>query len=87
MLSNADGVATSSGFSVGDSLAPVPEKLADRIRRWKFIDMGELLPEARASLRDDDKKSARRPRQVTDVLIWVQYFATYMGVLASAHPP
>ena len=48
--------------------------------------MGELLPEAWGSLRDDDKKSARRPRQVTDVLIWVKCFATYVRVLASAHP-
>ncbi len=35
----------SDGVYVGDGLAPVPAKLAARIRRGEYINMGELLPE------------------------------------------
>jgi len=34
-----------AGVYVGDGLPPVPQKLADKIHRWEFIDMGKLLPE------------------------------------------
>ncbi len=36
----------SDGVYVGDGLAPLPTKLAARIRRGEYIDMGELLPES-----------------------------------------
>ena len=35
----------SEGVYVGDGIPPVPQKLAAKIRRGKFIEMGELLPE------------------------------------------
>ncbi len=35
----------SNGIYIGEGLPPVPLKLAERIRRWNFIDMSELLPE------------------------------------------
>ena len=30
---------------MGEGLPPVAEKVADKIRAWKFVDMAELLPE------------------------------------------
>ena len=38
--------ATSPSMTyVGEGIAPVPKKVADRILRWDFVEMGELLPE------------------------------------------
>ena len=33
------------GVYIGESLPPVPQKLADHICHWEYIDMAELLPE------------------------------------------
>ena len=33
-----------SGVYVGEGLPPIPMKLAQRIWRWEYIDMAEMLP-------------------------------------------
>ena len=33
------------GAYVGEGMPPVPAKLAARIRRWEYVEMGEILPE------------------------------------------
>jgi hypothetical protein len=38
-------VQASSMTYVGEGIAPVPKRVADRILRWDFVEMGELLPE------------------------------------------
>ena len=73
---NAGLEAALGGIYVGDGLAPVPQKLADRIHRWEFIDMGELLPEFGSVTRENNplgKKSAvtRRSRKLTDIFTWL----------------
>ena len=44
---NSSSVAPGAavGIHVGEGLPPVPRKLADKIWRWEFVDMAELLPE------------------------------------------
>ena len=88
-LSGTDGGNIGEGVYVGDGRPPVPTKLAQKIRRWEFVDMGELLPEF--SQRDDEaaaKRSwtAKKPRQVTDIFSWMQCFTTYVSVLGPAYP-
>ena len=83
--------AAPGGIYVGDGLAPVPQKLAERIRRWEFIDMGELLPEFGLATREDDplgRKSAatRRARKVTDIFTWLHCYGRYVSVLGPKHP-
>ena len=34
------------GIYVGEGMTPVQKKLADKIWRWEFVDMGELLPDS-----------------------------------------
>ena len=34
-----------TGVYIGEGLPQVPQELAERIRRWEFIDMVELVPE------------------------------------------
>ena len=39
------GMVPAAGAYVGDGMPPVPAKLAAKVRRWEFVEMGELLPE------------------------------------------
>ena len=88
------GTQASTGIYIGEGLPPVPSKLADRIRKWEFVDMSELLPEywGQMSLKPAEGPSnaqqppARRPRKVTEITSWVQCFASYVGVLAGSSP-
>jgi hypothetical protein len=78
------------GVSIGEGLAPIPRKIAERIWRWEFVEMGDLLPE-NGMLRTEDGSSnplgvMRRRRQITDVLTWVQCFAVYIGVMSRRYP-
>ena len=80
---------SSEGVYVGDGRPPVPTKLAQKIRHWEFMDMGELLPEF--SHRNDDAAAkrlwtAKKPRQVTNIFTWMQCFTTYVSVLGPAYP-
>ena len=75
----------SVGIYIGEGLLPVPAKLAEKIARWEFVDMAELLPELWSTLAPKDSRSApgakqgvpRRRRTITDIATWVQCFATY----------
>ena len=82
---------TAGGVYVGEGLPPVPRRLADKICRWEFVDMAEMLPEFWPQLRDEDadRRGAtprRKPKQVTEFTTWLQCFAAYTSVLASTHP-
>ena len=88
-------VSSSTGVYIGEGLPPVPQKLAERIRRWEFIDMAELLPEfwgLTPSAKEPEGKpnpqqtAGRRPRRVTDIASWIQCFAVYVGIMAGSSP-
>ena len=81
----------SLGVYAGEGLPPVPSKLAEKIRRWEFIEMSEMLPEFWTQARFDEAESKppvarRRRRQVTEIFTWVQCFCTYVSVLSSKSP-
>ena len=97
MLSNLLPLANSSlqqpsgGVYMGDGIPPVPAKLAARIRRGEFVEMGELLPEFWSGPREDDtdprrETKARRSRKVVDIHTWVQCFSTYVATRAVQAP-
>ena len=79
---------------VGEGFPPVPVKLVERIHKWEFVDMAELLPEywgAAHSLRSEAELTNGNPRpvvkkKVTDILTWVQCFAVYTSIMASKNP-
>ena len=83
-------VDRSGGSYVGEGLPPVPQKLADRIRRWEFVDMAEMLPEfwpiAKADQSEKNKPHTRRPKQITDFHNWLQCFTIYCSILGSQEP-
>ena len=90
-LGGGDGGASAAGTYVGDGMPPVPAMLAAKIRRWEFVEMGELLPEFWAGLKEPEggpakERRARQGQKVTEVITWVQCFGTYVAVLAPAEP-
>ena len=80
----------SVGVYVGEGLPPVPSKLAEKISRWEFVEMSEMLPEFWTQLKPTEGEGkpaqARRRRQVTEMFTWVQCFCTYVSVLSGKHP-
>ena len=71
---------------VGAGSSPVPNKVAERIRR-EFVDMAKLLPEVRLSGGESKGKLLqRKPRCVTDIITWIQCFGAYVSVLGPAYP-
>ena len=75
------------GAYVGDDMLPLPAKLVNKIRRWEFIEMGELLPEfwvgpKEAEGESGKEKRVRQGRKDTDIFTWLQCFGTYIAVLA-----
>ena len=76
-----------NGVYVGAGSSPVPNKVAERIRRWEFVDMAELLPEVRLSRGENEGRLLqRKPRCVTDIITWIQCFGAYVSVLGPAYP-
>ena len=78
-LANAALSAGSGGVYVGDGLPPVPVKLAGKIRRGEFMEMGELLPKFWFGPHDEDSDTkcdpkVRHSRKVTDIFTWLQCF-------------
>ena len=77
------------GVYVGDGIPPVPAKLATKIRRGEFIDMGELLPEFWSAQDDGEARKEskqRRSRKVTDMFTWLQCYASYVAVRVLEDP-
>ena len=74
-----------AGVYVGEGLPPVPTKLAQRIWRWEFIDMAEMLPELWVRRNDENptRVLATRARcPITDLKTWLKAFATYVAIMA-----
>ena len=63
-----DPSMASGGVYVGEGLAPVPQKVAERIWRWEYIETGELLPEFRGTTREGKPSpTQRKTRMVSDI--------------------
>ena len=69
---------------LGEGLAPLPAKLWKRILSLEFVEMADLLPEA--WLLEETVMEAQLRRPVTDILLWVQCFATFAVALGTAFP-
>ena len=97
-MANSTLSTGSGGVYVGDGLPPFPAKLAAKIRRGEFVEMGELLPEFWSAPpppppppRDEDSDSkrdnkVRHSRKVTDIFTWLQCFCSFVGVRAQPNP-
>ncbi len=80
-------------FRLASSFPPIPGKLAQRIQALEFVEMRELLPDnvalaERLEALPTWVQPTKHPeqREVGSLLIWVSSFATYVAVVAQAHP-
>ena len=85
---SAIGLTRIQGVYVGAGNSPVSAKLAEKICRWDFVDMADMLPEVRLGDREGEpeKLLPRRPRCVTDIWSWLHCYGTYMSVLGPSFP-
>ena len=72
-------------------MLPLPDSVVAKIRKLEFVDMSELRPESRLLDEEADEKSVAalfktKKKPITDILIWVQCFASYVAVLAQSFP-
>ena len=74
------------GVSVGEGMAPVPRKLAERIWRWEFVEMSEMVAESWSQKVDEISAGvlmpSRRRHPVTELVPWIQCFTTYTSVMS-----
>ena len=83
-------------FRLASCFPPVTAKLVRRIQALEFVDMRELLPDNMALAERLEALPARlgnsapriiaEQREVPSLLTWVSCFATYVAVVAQAHP-
>ena len=83
---------------VAEGLPPIPAKLLERIRRWEFIDLAQLVFDAS---KDDPgirqqppsegilivqsmEQMQRRRKAVNDIFTWSKAFAIYTAALSGA---
>ena len=76
---------------LGKACPLVPARLAAKIRRWEFVEMGELLQEFWVGPREVEvelpkERRTRQARKVINIFTWVQCFDTYVAVLAPCEP-
>ena len=72
-------------------MLPIPDSLISKIQQLEFVDMADLRPEAWMFEDEPHGKSLaglfkRRKQPVTDILLWVQCFASYVAVLSQTQP-
>jgi hypothetical protein len=95
----AQAAAATQRISIGPGLPTIPKRLVEKMHRWEYIDLAELLPTNTthdATLPDADAQRfaffpgceviRHRRRQVENVLQWTQCFTTYVAAMAQQYP-
>ena len=85
-----------SSTVINEGLPPVPTKLVERIRKWEYVDLAQLLDDYRQPdgytlqqttggqiLVLDQDQVQHRQKQITDIFTWLKAFSRYMAVLTS----
>lgn len=91
--SSSDRVAIGAGFPT------IPRKLLEKMLRWEFIELAELLPQASAHDAATPEADPQRfvlfpgcelikpkKRQITTINDWVRAFAVYIAAMATKFP-
>ena len=73
------------GILIGAGLPPIPANLSERILKWEYVEMAGLIPYI-WSLPWSTGQPAKPCRQVRDIGMWLQCFASYIAVLSTNFP-
>ena len=75
---------------IGEGLPVVPGRLAERIRKWAFVEMHELLPELLTNHNAEEGRERSRARagrkRTLDINAWLQCFGVFVSVVAKESP-
>ena len=75
---------------ISGGLPPVPAKLVKMIRDGSFIEMAELLTDTLISphceVDDHTAGHKKTPKEVTDIVDWIQCFGMYIAVVSLKEP-
>ena len=80
------------GMLLGEALPPVPQKLVEKVRKWQYVDMAELLPDlwaipkATSNTAAQKNHLAHRKQLTTNFTKWLQCYSSYVSALGSADP-
>jgi hypothetical protein len=70
----------------------VPQKLIKKILDLEFVDMSELLPDTWRLQDEEESKCCHQPRRaprrgpITDILRWVECYASFVAILTTRYP-
>lgn len=92
--------AQSERILISQGIPTIPKPLLQKIRRWEFIELRELLPAgstadaspamggaaARVPILPGFELVRQRRRQITNIIEWTQAFLVYMAALVSEDP-
>ena len=83
-------------FRVASSIAPIPAKLVKKIQALEYVEMRELLPDNIAlaermaalpsGIIQQKQLGQREIGGERALMTWVSSFATYVAIVAGAHP-
>jgi len=79
------------GIYVDNVLAPVPQKLAERVCRWEIIDMAKQLSEFWTATKGDDSLGKKVTVtcwscKVVDIFTWLPCYGMYVSVPGPKYP-
>ena len=80
-----------AGVFMGEGLPPVLGRLVERIRKWEFLEMYELLPELLTDQKGGEggarqTSRARGWKRVQEVSVWLQCFVVFVGEVVKSAP-
>ena len=90
-LSSPAAPVTPAAATVPASSSPLPAKLVKRILDREYIDMVELVPDSWRFQEEEQNKCCHQNKRlrrgpVTDILLWVECYASLVEVLSSCFP-
>ena len=98
ILPQVENTARQPKVWVGDGLPPIPKKLHERILKWEFIELSELLPPGTLVKIQPELEPQKfiimpglevaRPRKkpIESIMQWIRCFAVYVAVLTTEFP-
>ena len=79
------GDTQKKGILIGAGLPPIPANLSERILKWEYVKMADLIPYI-WSLLWSTGQPAKPCRQVRDIGMWLQCSASCIAVLSTRFP-
>ena len=71
---------------ISPNTPPIPFETCERIWKDQYVDMAELLPEARTEMQNEKDKKNRYKGEVKSILAWTECFLAYIAIAVKRDP-